>query len=597
MSEPTWHERRARRRAEPAASRSRTAERLAAADGVRQPARRPGRRPPQAAAAGAARGAAADRNRSPVADGAAAEAPTARRRPATDDRPELPDRPIEGRPQSRRGGRAGARCASPQIGDTRPAPEPTPSARAADRDPTAGAGTRRGQRRRRRGGRRSGGRGGGSGRWRAAAPATPVRRGARPTTCPLELDDETLERRRGRERKGRPVGRYLMAVHVRARGHPDRRARGPQPDRALRLAPGRRRQPDPRQHLPRPGAERAARHGGGVRRHRHAEERGALPRRRAVRPRGRRGASGAQPRIEQMLQGQADHRLPGHQEPDRRQGRPPHPGGVAARPVRGAHPEQRRPTASPSACPTTSASACATSSTRSSRPSTASSCAPRPRASPPRSSSATSPRLLRPVGADRRAWPRRSQAPALLYREPDMAVRVIREEFNKRLPRRRHRRPAALRGGPRLRRRRSARRWPTGSSTTTPTDEPLPLFERYHVHEQLHKALDRKVWLPSGGSLIIEHTEALTVIDVNTGKNVGTSNLEETVFRNNLEAAERDRPPAPAARHRRHHRHRLHRHGDPGQPRRRDRRRSATPWPGTRPAPRCSTSPSSAWSR
>jgi ribonuclease E len=54
----------------------------------------------------------------------------------------------------------------------------------------------------------------------------------------------------------------------------------------------------------------------------------------------------------------------------------------------------------------------------------------------------------------------------------------------------------------------------------------------------LHKALDRKVWLPSGGSLIIEHTEALTVIDVNTGKNVGTSNLEQTVFQNNLEAAE-----------------------------------------------------------
>ena len=45
------------------------------------------------------------------------------------------------------------------------------------------------------------------------------------------------------------------------------------------------------------------------------------------------------------------------------------------------------------------------------------------------------------------------------------------------------------------------------------------------------------MWLPSGGSLIIEHTEALTVIDVNTGKNVGKSSLEETVFRNNLEAA------------------------------------------------------------
>ena len=70
------------------------------------------------------------------------------------------------------------------------------------------------------------------------------------------------------------------------------------------------------------------------------------------------------------------------------------------------------------------------------------------------------------------------------------------------------------------------------------SDDPLPVFERYHVHEQIHKALDRKVWLASGGSLIIERTEALTVIDVNTGKNVGTSNLEETVFRNNLEAAE-----------------------------------------------------------
>ena len=71
-----------------------------------------------------------------------------------------------------------------------------------------------------------------------------------------------------------------------------------------------------------------------------------------------------------------------------------------------------------------------------------------------------------------------------------------------------------------------------------PVAENLPLFEKFHVHEQLHKALDRKVWLPSGGSLVIERTEALTVIDVNTGKNVGTSNLEETVYRNNLEAAE-----------------------------------------------------------
>ena len=69
-------------------------------------------------------------------------------------------------------------------------------------------------------------------------------------------------------------------------------------------------------------------------------------------------------------------------------------------------------------------------------------------------------------------------------------------------------------------------------------EEGIPIFEKFHIHEQLVKALDRKVWLPSGGSLVIERTEALTVIDVNTGKNVGKTNLEETVFRNNLEAAE-----------------------------------------------------------
>ena len=68
-------------------------------------------------------------------------------------------------------------------------------------------------------------------------------------------------------------------------------------------------------------------------------------------------------------------------------------------------------------------------------------------------------------------------------------------------------------------------------------DGGLSVFEKFHIHEQVHKALDRKVWLPSGGSLIIEHTEALTVIDVNTGKNVGKSNLEDTVFVNNMEAA------------------------------------------------------------
>ncbi|HXQ17999.1 MAG TPA: Rne/Rng family ribonuclease [Acidimicrobiales bacterium] len=132
---------------------------------------------------------------------------------------------------------------------------------------------------------------------------------------------------------------------------------------------------------------------------------------------------------------------------------------------------------------------------------------------------------------------RRSDQPRLLYREPDLAVRMLREELN-----------AEYRAvviddrdlyeqvrdyvdtvSPELADR---------VEFYDPDTEPLPIFERYHIHEQLHKAVDRKVWLPSGGSLIIERTEALTVIDVNTGKNVGKTSLEETVYRNNLEAAE-----------------------------------------------------------
>ena len=65
------------------------------------------------------------------------------------------------------------------------------------------------------------------------------------------------------------------------------------------------------------------------------------------------------------------------------------------------------------------------------------------------------------------------------------------------------------------------------------------LFRERRIDEQLAKALDRKVWLPSGGSLVIDRTEAMTVVDVNTGKFTGKGgNLEETVTRNNLEAAE-----------------------------------------------------------
>ncbi len=69
-------------------------------------------------------------------------------------------------------------------------------------------------------------------------------------------------------------------------------------------------------------------------------------------------------------------------------------------------------------------------------------------------------------------------------------------------------------------------------------EDEIPLFERFHVEDQLRKALDRTVWLPSGGHIVIERTEALTVIDVNTGRFVGKSNLEETVLQNNIESAE-----------------------------------------------------------
>ena len=131
----------------------------------------------------------------------------------------------------------------------------------------------------------------------------------------------------------------------------------------------------------------------------------------------------------------------------------------------------------------------------------------------------------------------RTKGPALLYSEPDLAVRVIREEFsgdyrgviidNWALYEEIHSYVESI--SPELADR---------VEFHDPAAEALPIFEQHHVHEQVHKAIDRKVWLPSGGSIIIERTEALTVIDVNTGKNVGSTSLEETVYRNNLEAAE-----------------------------------------------------------
>ena len=107
------------------------------------------------------------------------------------------------------------------------------------------------------------------GPWGQAGRAPGARRGARRGTGRAPA----WARAQGPARRSLPHGACTYVP-----SYPDRRARGPQPHRALREPARRRHRPDPREHLPRPGAERAPRHGGGLHRHRHAEERGALSR-------------------------------------------------------------------------------------------------------------------------------------------------------------------------------------------------------------------------------------------------------------------------------------------------------------------------------
>jgi ribonuclease E len=129
---------------------------------------------------------------------------------------------------------------------------------------------------------------------------------------------------------------------------------------------------------------------------------------------------------------------------------------------------------------------------------------------------------------------KRAKAPAELYEEPELTVRVVRDLFT----------DEEFRGlvtdsdGIYAKVMEYVRDVaPDLESKITLHRGPLSAFEEYRIVEQIHKALDRKVWLPSGGYLIIEQTEAMTIVDVNTGKAVGKTNLEETVLTTNLEAA------------------------------------------------------------
>jgi len=125
-------------------------------------------------------------------------------------------------------------------------------------------------------------------------------------------------------------------------------------------------------------------------------------------------------------------------------------------------------------------------------------------------------------------------SPRVVYREPALLLRVIREHYTPEFRRLMIDDPEAY--GAVVDYLRETDSDLVG--TVQLYEDSLPVFERFHVEDQLRKALDRKVWLPSGGHLVIDRTEALTVIDVNTGKFVGSSSLEETVLQNNLEAAE-----------------------------------------------------------
>lgn len=139
------------------------------------------------------------------------------------------------------------------------------------------------------------------------------------------------------------------------------------------------------------------------------------------------------------------------------------------------------------------------------------------------------------AGINERASSHKTLAPEMLYGEPDLTIKVVRDVFNEDFTK-------LIVSGEDA--------WDTIEAYVTYVapdlldrlekwTKPEDIFAAHRIDEQINKALERKVFLPSGGSLVIDRTEAMTVVDVNTGKFTGSGgNLEETVTKNNLEAAE-----------------------------------------------------------
>ena len=411
----------------------------------------------------------------------------------------------------------------PKVGDSRPAPSGNGSG-ASGGSGSGGGGSGSGRkRRRRRGGR---GRGGGS------RPVQPVEH--RVSDGPVELDEKTLERRRGRRRKGRPVGRYMMLVQVR----PEVTQIAVLEGRALI-----------EHYVSRPADDVGEIHGNIY----LGRVQNVLPGMEAAfvdigTPKNAvlyRGdvvfdpddveTSNGSPRIENLLEARQTIMCQVTKNPIAHKG---------ARLTQEVSLPGRFVVLVPNS-KTYGISKRLPDKERKRLRKVLDRCKPEEHGIIVRTAAEkiTAEELERDVKRLVSQWEqiealtKKAKVPGLLYREPEMAVRVIREEFNqdfrsvhiddRRLFDEVHDYVSSV--APELVER---------LEFYDAESEHLSLLERHHVHEQFVKALDKKVWLPGGGSLIIESTEALTVIDVNTGKNVGDSNLEETVFQNNLEAAQ-----------------------------------------------------------